>query len=69
VYRDPDGRLVVADYKSDALEGAEAIDERTAHHAPQVQAYARALARALPGEREPRAELWFLRPGLVRTIP
>jgi ATP-dependent exoDNAse (exonuclease V) beta subunit len=69
VYRDPDGRLVVADYKSDALAGEEAIDERAAHHAPQVKAYARALARALPGEREPRAELWFLQPGLVRTIP
>jgi len=61
VYRDPDGRLVVADYKSDAT-------ERVAHHTPQVQAYARTLARALPHELPPRAELWFLQLGEVRTI-
>jgi ATP-dependent exoDNAse (exonuclease V) beta subunit len=60
---------VVVDYKSDALEGPQAIDERARHHAPQVQAYARALARALPREAAPRAELWFLAAGEVRTIP
>jgi ATP-dependent helicase/nuclease subunit A len=69
VYRDPEGCLVVVDYKSDALEGPQAIDERARHHAPQVQAYARALARALPREAAPRAELWFLAAGEVRTIP
>ena len=68
VYRDGDGRLVAADYKSDALEGERAIEERAAHHAPQLRAYARALAQALPHERAPRAELWFLQPGVVRIL-
>jgi ATP-dependent helicase/nuclease subunit A len=68
VYRDADERLVVVDYKSDAVAGAEAIDERAQHHAPQLLAYARALARALPGEKPPRAELWFLGAGELRIL-
>ncbi len=69
VHRDEDGRLVIVDYKSDALEGAQALEQRVAHHAPQLRAYARALASALPHEPPPRAELWFLQLGEVRTIP
>jgi ATP-dependent exoDNAse (exonuclease V) beta subunit len=68
VYRDAEGRLVVVDYKSDAVEGAAALDERARHHAPQLQAYARALARALPREAPPRAELWFLGAGALRIL-
>jgi ATP-dependent helicase/nuclease subunit A len=68
LYRDPDGRLVVVDYKSDALEGPGALDLRARHHAPQLQAYVRALARALPNEKPPRAELWFLAAGEVRIL-
>ncbi len=69
VHRDEAGRLVIVDYKSDALEGAQALEQRVAHHAPQLRAYARALASALPHEPPPRAELWFLQLGEVRTIP
>ena len=68
VYRGADGRLVVVDYKSDALEGSAAIDERAQHHAPQLAAYVKALANALPQEPAPRGELWFLRAGELRTI-
>ena len=61
VYRDPDdGRLVVADYKTDQVRGDEAIEERREVYAPQVRTYARALREALALDHEPHAELWFL---------
>jgi ATP-dependent exoDNAse (exonuclease V) beta subunit len=61
VYRDPgDGRLVVADYKTDHVDGEEAIAERSGVYEPQVRSYARALRDALHLDYEPRAELWFL---------
>jgi ATP-dependent exoDNAse (exonuclease V) beta subunit len=61
VYRDPgDGRMVVADYKTDAVEGEESIAERVEIYEPQVNTYARALHQALDLDSEPRVELWFL---------
>jgi len=61
IYRDPgDGRLVVADYKTDHLDGEEAIAERSGVYEPQVRTYASALRDALHLDYEPRAELWFL---------
>lgn len=69
VYRAEDGRLVVVDYKSDALSGAAELDARALHHAPQLESYRRTLARALPLEPPPRAELWFLAAGEVRILP
>lgn len=61
VYRDPaDGRLVVADYKTDALDGEAALGERAGVYEPQVHAYARILRDALDLEEEPHMELWFL---------
>ena len=61
VYRDPDdGRLVVADYKTDRIQGDEALDERTSIYEPQVRIYARALQEALALDHEPHTELWFL---------
>ncbi len=61
VYRDPDdGRLVVADYKTDRLEGEEALAERTAVYEPQLRTYASALQRALSLDEEPHLELWYL---------
>jgi len=61
VYRDPeDGRMVVADYKTDALSDSAAIDKRTQVYEPQIRAYARTLRAALDLEEEPHAELWFL---------
>ncbi len=61
VYRDPeDDRVVVADYKTDHVEGEEAIAERAEVYEPQVRTYARALREALTLDHEPRVELWFL---------
>ena len=61
VYRDPDDdRLVVADYKTDAVETGEEIDGRVQIYEPQVKTYARALHQALDLDSEPHVELWFL---------
>ena len=61
VYRDPeDGRLVVADYKTDRIEDADALTERTRVYEPQVRIYVRALQEALDLDHEPHTELWFL---------
>ena len=61
VYRDPDdGRVVVADYKTDALDGETAIKERVRVYEPQVASYARILRDALGLDEEPHTELWFL---------
>jgi ATP-dependent exoDNAse (exonuclease V) beta subunit len=61
VYRDPDdGRIVVADYKTDRVEDDDSIDEKTRVYEPQVRTYARALRDALSLDHEPHTELWFL---------
>jgi ATP-dependent exoDNAse (exonuclease V) beta subunit len=61
VYRDPDdGRLVVADYKTDAVDGDIGLEERARVYEPQVRTYARILCDALELEEEPHTELWFL---------
>ena len=62
IYREADGGLVVADYKTDSsLEGA------AERHAPQIGVYVRALERAIPGARV-RAELWMLRSGTLLAL-
>jgi ATP-dependent helicase/nuclease subunit A len=61
VYRDPDDdRLVVADYKTDAVETNEEIDQRVRIYEPQVKAYACAIREGLGLDSEPHVELWFL---------
>ena len=66
LYRDPeDGRIVIADYKTDEVETAEEIRARAAVYAPQGATYARAVAEALEMAEPPRFELWFLRAGEV----
>lgn len=61
LYRDPeDGRAVVVDFKTDRVVTDGAASERIAHHAPQLRAYGRAVARALALDRLPRLELWLL---------
>jgi len=61
VYRDPDdGRLVVADYKTDAVDDEDEINERTQVYEPQVRTYAKIVRTALDLEEEPHTELWFL---------
>ncbi len=67
LYRDPeDGRIVVADYKTDEVESDEDIAARSAVYAPQGALYSRAVREALELEQAPRFELWFLRAG--RTV-
>jgi ATP-dependent helicase/nuclease subunit A len=68
LYRDPaSGALVVADYKSDDVTGG-ALDEHAQRYRAQGAAYARAVARALRLDAEPRFELWFLAAGEVRVL-
>jgi len=60
--REPDGTLVVIDYKTDAeLEGAAARRE------PQLAVYVDAVSKAVPGSRV-RAELWMLRHGQAISV-
>jgi ATP-dependent helicase/nuclease subunit A len=61
LYRDADGAIVVADYKTDTMD-----DGAIARHGEQLGVYVRAVRRAMPGESV-RAELWMLRTG--RVIP
>lgn len=59
----------VLDFKSDDVP-AEGCEERAAHHAPQMRAYAAAVARmfSLPPAAV-RRHLIFIRPGRVVTLP
>ena len=71
LYRDPDGRLVVADYKTDRADPRAADPDTSAAraaYARQGSLYRTAVARALPGEPPPRFELWWLRRGEVETL-
>jgi ATP-dependent helicase/nuclease subunit A len=66
LYRDPeDGRIVIADYKTDEVETEEEIRTRAAVYAPQGAVYARAVQEALEIAEGPRFELWFLRAGVA----
>jgi ATP-dependent helicase/nuclease subunit A len=61
VYRDPDdGRLVVADFKTDPVSNDDETENRAQIYQPQVRTYARILRDALNLEEEPHVELWFL---------
>jgi ATP-dependent helicase/nuclease subunit A len=59
VYRE-DGRLVVADFKTDPLESDDEIERRTERYRVQLELYARALEEALDLAEAPAMELWFL---------
>lgn len=68
LYRDPaTGGLVVADYKTDRVEG-EALTERAAAYRPQLEAYARAVEQALGLDAPPAMELWFLHAGVILRL-
>jgi ATP-dependent exoDNAse (exonuclease V) beta subunit len=68
LYRDPaSGELAVADYKTDAVEGA-ALEERAQSYASQGAVYTRAVTAALGLTSPPRFELWFLAAGEVRIV-
>jgi ATP-dependent helicase/nuclease subunit A len=69
LYRDPeDGRIVIADYKTDEVDTEEEIQARAAVYAPQGEIYARAVEEALE-IAAPRFELWFLRAGVAVGPP
>ncbi len=59
------GRVVVVDFKSDRVDGEEALQARAAHYAPQGRVYCDAVADALALAVPPRFELWFLAAGRV----
>ena len=59
VYR-RNGRVVVADYKTDALRDDAEIAARAEHYRPQLDLYARAVGQALDVAEPPVAEIWFL---------
>jgi ATP-dependent helicase/nuclease subunit A len=63
--RDPaTGQLVVIDYKTDATDEEGELTARADAYAPQLRAYAQAVAETFP-ETPVRAELWFLAAGRV----
>jgi ATP-dependent helicase/nuclease subunit A len=69
LYRDPrTGKIVIADYKTDEVEGAEEMEARAAVYAPQGAIYARAIKEALELKEAPRFELWFVRVGRIISI-
>ena len=69
LYRDPaSGELVIADYKSDRVEGAAKLAERAQRYQGQAVHYRRAVQEALELAAPPRFELWFLYAGAVVTV-
>jgi len=60
-----DGRLVVVDFKTDAISDAQAVLQ-AAHHAPQLQLYGRGLAQAIG---LPVRERLVLFTALAKTVP
>jgi ATP-dependent exoDNAse (exonuclease V) beta subunit len=65
LYRDASGEVVVVDYKTDAVREPKQVQERAAAYLEQGRLYQRAVREALRLEKDPRFELWFLRPGIV----
>ena len=61
VYREPEtDAFVIADYKTDRLDGDAALDARTRSYAQQGAAYRRAVRKAFGLAYTPRFELWYL---------
>jgi ATP-dependent exoDNAse (exonuclease V) beta subunit len=70
LYRDPrDGSIVVADYKTDRVEGLDQIRERARSYAGQGGSYVQGVREALGLEADPRFELWFLHSGHIEVVP
>jgi ATP-dependent helicase/nuclease subunit A len=61
------GELVIADYKTDEVEGDE-LARRAAAYASQGAAYVRAVEQALALAAPPRFELWFVHAGEVVPV-
>ena len=69
VYRDTDGRLVVADYKTDRVDGPDGVAALAARYREQGRFYAAGLQAALGLDYVPRFELWLLRRGETLEVP
>lgn len=65
LYRDEEGRLVVADFKTDDERDSRRLGER---YRDQLRIYAEAVRRACALEYLPRTELWLLRAGRVMEL-
>lgn len=69
LYRDPTtGEVVVADYKTDRLQGPLQLKQRARHYEQQGRIYCRALKETLGPEQGVRFELWFLRYDQIERI-
>lgn len=69
LYRDPaSGELVVADYKTDRVDGDEALRARAEGYRTAGRLYCRAVEEALGLPEPPRFELWFLLADRVVTL-
>ncbi len=68
IYREDSGDIVIVDYKTDAVQGEDALGERAARYGNQGALYQRAVREAMQLEQDPRFELWFLRPGVIWPI-
>jgi ATP-dependent helicase/nuclease subunit A len=65
LYRDRDGEVVVADFKTDRATDDETLRLR---YAGQMGVYAEAVRLGLGLAERPRAELWLLRTGRIVTV-
>ena len=68
LYELPNGDLVVVDYKTDALQTGEALDEAVARYRLQAASYALILEASLK-RRVERCILLFLEPNQAREVP
>ncbi len=60
LYRDDDGEVVVADYKTDREDDPRSLGRR---YMDQLGVYAEAVRQAMGLATRPRTELWLLRSG------
>ncbi len=65
LYKDANGQVVVADYKTDRETDP---SELRRSYGAQLEVYADAAGKALELERRPRMELWLLRSGQVLPL-
>ena len=69
MYRDPStGKVVVADYKTDAVRPEDALNAASAH-AGQGRIYAEAVRRAMCLNYTPVFEVWFIDTDQRLTVP
>ena len=68
LFETPDGRLVVVDYKTDALQAGSAVDDAVVRYRDQAAAYALILEQSL-NRRVDRAVLYFLEPDAAVPVP